>query len=198
MSKLTKTFTLLAVACCMLAGCYSNNCPMENVVLCNYYFYDMTGTPIKYNDTITVATLQPGWREMYTYKRLGYKTVTKEYLDSTMVEAGYTVTKSMQRNETILENLVTGASSLSLPVSYFFDADTLIFSYSNITLKDTMIVEKESYPHVELPECGTYRFHTLKSIRCTDAAIDSIAISHPQVNYDGSENVRIFFNGVAL
>ena len=46
----------------MLAGCYSNNCPLENTVTCNYGFYDAAGTPITYVDTITVTTLKPGYK----------------------------------------------------------------------------------------------------------------------------------------
>jgi hypothetical protein len=49
---------------------------------------------------------------------------------------------------------------------------------------------------VELPECGTYRFHHLLGITATDAAIDRIEICEPTVNYDGNTNVKIYFNGV--
>lgn len=186
------------VVCSVLVGCYSNNCPLENTVLCNYYFYDIEGIPIKYGDTITVKTLMPGWKNVYTYKRLGSKTITKDYVDSAMIEAGYSMTESTHRNDSILLNKKSGASSISLPMSYYNSADTLVFSYSGISLQDTVIVAQDSYPHVELPECGTHRFHTLKSIRSTGFAIDSIAISHPVVNYDGNENVKVFFNVVLL
>ena len=81
-------------------------------------------------------------------------------------------------------------------MSYFRDADTLVFSYGGILLKDTIKIQHDSYPHVELPECGTYRYHTLKSITATDAAIDHIEISNPFVNYEGKENIKIFFNGI--
>lgn len=186
----------MATMCCTLIGCYSNNCPMENTVLCNYYFYDAEGTPIKYMESITVKTLMPGWKPLYTYKKLGNLTVTKDYIDQELIDEGYTMTESTQRNDTILLNNKSDATYMSLPMSYFNNADTLVLSYSGISQKDTIIVEQDSYPHVELPECGTYRYHTLKSIKATDAAIDHIEISHPVVNYDGNENVKIYFNGV--
>lgn len=180
----------------LMVGCYSNNCPLNNTVTCNYYFYDSEGTAITYGDTITVTTLMPGQKMMYIYRKLGNTTVTSAYQDTTLINQGYTESTVWQRNDTILINKLSGASSMEIPMSYFHDADTLIFTYGSISLKDTIKIQHDSYPHVELPECGTYRYHTLKSITTTDAAIDHVEISNPLVNYDGSENIKIFFNGV--
>lgn len=179
-----------------LMGCYSNNCPLENTVTCNYGFYDSHGTVITYADAITVSTLKPGYKTVYTYRKLGNTTVTTEEPDSTLIEQGYTETKTQQRNDTVLVNKLTNASSMKVPMSYFHDSDTLIFSYDRITLKDTIKIQHISYPNVELPECGTYRFHTLQSVTTTEAAIDHIEISEPKVNYDGVTNIKIYFNGV--
>lgn len=181
----------------LMGGCYSNNCPLENSVVCNYYFYDSEGTAITYGDTITVTTLMPGWKTIYTYRKLGNVTVTKEYQDTALVNQGYTETASQVRNDTVLINQLSGASSMEVPMSYYHDVDTLIFAYRSISLKDTVKVFHDSYPNVELPECGTHRFHTLKSVTATDAAIDHIEINNPSVNYDGNENIKIYFNGVA-
>ena len=180
----------------MLAGCYSNNCPLENTVTCNYYFYDSEGTAITYGDTITVTTLMPGYKTVYIYRKLGNTTVTREHQDSTLLDLGYTESVTRQRNDTVLLNKLTNATSMKIPMSYFHDTDTLIFSYGRISLKDTIKIQHLSYPHVELPECGTHRFHTLQSITATDAAIDHIEISNPTVGYDGNENVKIYFNGI--
>ena len=133
---------------------------------------------------------------MYIYRKVGNTTVTKAYQDTTLINQGYTESTTWQRNDTVLINKLYGASSMEIPMSYFHDADTLIFTYGSISLKDTIKIQHDSYPHVELPECGTYRYHTLKSITTTDAAIDHVEISNPLVNYDGSENIKIFFNGV--
>lgn len=198
MKKTRNILVLLLALCGILASCYSNNCPLENTVLCNYYFYDAEGTPIKYGDEITVSTLMPGWKDVYVYKRLGSLTITKDYLDSALIKQDYSVTISRNRNDSIILNKQSSVSSISLPMSYFNAADTLVFAYSSISLKDTVIVEQDSYPHVELPECGTYRYHTLKTIRATDAALDHIEIAYPIVNYEGKENVKLFFNGVVL
>lgn len=186
----------VALVATLLVGCYSNNCPLENMVTCNYGFYDSEGTGIAYRDTITVTTLMPGYKTVYTYRKLGNLTVTKDYPDTALVNQGYTEKVSQQRNDTVLLNKLYAASSMNVPMSYFNEADTLILAYSHISQKDTIKIEHRSYPFVELPECGTYRFHTLHHVTATDAAIDHIEISEPKVNYDGLVNVKIYFNGV--
>lgn len=190
---------IISAACmgvALLTGCYSNNCPLENNVTCNYGFYDAEGTPSVYNDTITVTTLLPGHKTVYTYRKLGSQTVIKDYQDKALVNLGYTETISQQRRDTILLNKIHSAAEMKLPMSFFNTCDTLILSYRRISLKDTIKIEHTSYPYVELPECGTYRYHTLKAVTATDAAIDRIEIGNPQVNYEGEENIKIYFNGV--
>lgn len=187
---------IIGVATLLLVGCYSNNCPVENMVTCNYGFYDSEGTAISYNDTITVTTLKPGYKTVYTYRKLGNITVTKDYPDEELVNQGYTESTTQQRKDTILVNKLFGASSMKVPMSYFNEMDTLILSYKSITLKDTIKIQHIGYPNVELPECGTYRFHTLQQVTATDAAIDHIEINDSKVNYDGRTNIKIYFNGV--
>lgn len=181
----------------LLTSCSASNCPLENTVTCNYGFYDSEGTAVSYNDTITVSTLLPGTKTVYTYRQLGYLPVTLDYQDSSYIEKGYAQTISVVRRDTVLINKLTGASSMSVPMKYFSDNDTLILSYASISNKDTLYVSHDSYSFVDLPECGTHRFHTLKDIRCTYSGIYSIAISNPKVNYDGNENIKIYFNGTA-
>lgn len=180
-----------------VAGCYSNNCPLENTVTCNYAFFDSEGSPINYNDAITVTTLKPGYKQVYTYRKPGYQAVTKDERDETLIEQGYTESLSSQRRDTVLLNKLDRANSMKVPMSYFRDTDTLVLSYEHIIAKDTIWIRHKSHPHVELPECGTYRFHSLLEVRATDAAIDHIEVDNPEVNYDGLTNVKIYFNGVA-
>lgn len=181
----------------LLAACYSNNCPYDSVVTCNYNFYDMEGTAIIYNDTITVSLILPGGRTVYVYRRLGYATITSDTERPDLVEAGYTQSMREERNDTIIVNKSYGKGSISVPMSYYFPVDTLLFKYASVALPDTIFVEHESYPHVDLPECGSYRYHLIKHVRSTDAAIDHIEISNPTVDYEGNENIKIYFNGVA-
>lgn len=188
---------LCSIAVIALASCSSNNCPLENTVSCNYYFYDSEGNAITYTDPITVTTLKPGHKTVYVYRKLGELTVTLDQPDSTLIEAGYNEIPTTVRRDTILVNQTTTHNYIQLPMSYFNTSDTLVFKYSSISRNDTIIVTHQGYAHVELPECGTHYFHHLSDIKATDAAIDHIEIANPLVDYNGNENVKIYFNGVA-
>lgn len=181
----------------MLMACSSNNCPLENYVACNYGFYDAEGKAVTLLDTITVKTLLPGYKTVYTYRRLGSITITKDYEDASLVNAGYTMRAEVVRRDTILVNRLSKATSFKVPMSFFHEEDTLVISYSSIALPDTIKISHSSYPYVELPECGSYRFHGLKNVSATDRHIDHIEISNPKVNYDGNENIKIYLNGTA-
>lgn len=178
-------------------GCTSSNCPLESTVTCNYGFYDSEGTAVNYMDTLTVRTLLNGTKTQYTYRKLGYSTVTSDVQDSALIEAGYSERVDIVRRDTILANSLVGVASMKIPMRYFASADTLVLSYASISGKDTIYIEHDSFSNIDLPECGTHRFHTLRTIRSTYAGIDHIEIVHPEVNYDGIENVRIYFNGTA-
>lgn len=181
----------------MLMACSSNNCPLENYVACNYGFYDAEGTAVTLLDTITVKTLLPGYKTVYTYRKLGSFTVTKEYEDASLTDAGYSMTPEVVRRDTILVNSLSKASTFQLPMSFFNNEDTLVITYSSIALPDTIKVTHSSYPYVELPECGSYRFHNLLKVSATDRHIDHIEIANPKVNYEGNENIKIYLNGTA-
>lgn len=187
---------LLAVVV-IATSCSSNNCPLENTVQCNYYFYDSEGHAITPDDAITVKTLLPGSKLQYVYRKMGQTTVTLDSPDASYIENGYTETVSMVRRDTVLVNRSTSRAYIQVPMSYFNEADTLVFDYASISRNDTVIVSHRSYAHVELPECGTHYFHRITDIKATDAAIDHIEILNPLVNYDGNENIKIYFNGVA-
>lgn len=168
----------ITTATAAMCACYSNNCPLDNAVSCQYGFYDSEGTAITYGDTITVSTLMPGTKTVYIYRKLGNKTFTKDYKDVALIEQGYTESTAEQRRDTVLINNVYRAQSISLPMSYYRNIDTLVVAYHSISVKDTIWVEHEAFPfcrtarmwHIQIP-------HTQK-IRSTDAAIDHIEISN--------------------
>lgn len=196
----TVTLTLIigfSVISMLLAGCSSNNCPLESTVLCNFHFYDSEGTAISYGDTITVTTLLPGYKTVYIYRKFGMPTLTLDHPDQQLTESGYTMSQMETRKDSVLVNKLAGQSSMQVPLSYFNATDTLIVNYASISRNDTIYIGHNGYPYVDLPECGTHVFHKLSSISSTDAAIDHIEINKPDVNYEGNENIRIFFNGTA-
>lgn len=182
----------------LLMGCDASNCQLESTVTCNYGFYDSDGKAVTYGDTITVTTLLEGTRMQYTYRRLGYQAQTRYERDSSLLNAGWTETVAEVRRDTTLLNRLVGASSMKLPMMYFSTEDTLIFTYASIRSRDTLYVSHESYSNVDLPECGTHRFHHLNEVRCnTHAAIDRVEIEASEVNYEGYENIKIYFYGTA-
>ena len=187
------SYSLLA----LLYSCSANNCPLESNVTCNYGFYDSEGTAIVYGDEITVSTLLPGFKTVYIYKKLNEASVTLDERDESYLEDGYTETVSTIRRDTVLLNKISEISSMKLQMSYYSDNDTIIISYASISNKDTIYLNHKSYTHVDLPECGTNRFHTLTNIRSTDSGIYDIEIVDANVNYDGNENIKIYFNGIA-
>lgn len=181
---------LIASVC----SCSSANCPLNNIVLCNYWFYNDQGTASALNDEITVKTLQPGSHNLYIYRKLGERTLQYNQPRPELIDSGYAETISYVRNDTVLVNKLSNGTKFSVPMSYFGTEDTLIISYSRITSIDTIYIRHEGYTHVEQPECGAYRFHTLSSVRATDKAIDRIEMANPVVNYEEKENIRIYFN----
>ncbi len=192
MRILTILFTLA-----LLVSCSSNNCPLENKVSCNYHFYDSEGNAIKYTDYLTIKTLKPGYKKEYTYRKLGEQTIVTDTQTPEYVEQGYAESVQEVRKDTVLLNKSNTLSSVKLPMSYSHTSDTLVLHYGSILAKDTIIVQHTPYPYVEMPECGSYMFHVLTGIRSTEAGIDRVEIVNPNVNYEGQENIRIYFNGVA-
>lgn len=150
------------------ASCTSNDCPLNNTVhlICGFYNSE-DGSEIDIADTLTVTA-----------------------------------------RDSIILNRALGASIVSLPMSYSGETDTLVFTYSPadnaISFCDTIMVSKTNQAHFISLECGTNVFHTITAVThssgISDAthryAIDSIAVSNPNVNFDGQENLKIYYTVV--
>lgn len=181
----------------LLMACSAANCPMESTVTCNYGFYDEQGTAIANNDTLTISTLLPGTKQHYTYRLMGQRTVESDTRIDSLLEKGYTETITTVRRDTIIGNQLSGLATMKLPMSYYHEYDTIVIRYASISNRDTLYIRHIGYSNVDLPECGTHRFHTLLGIRSTESGIDHVEIVNPEVDYRGSENIRIYFNGIA-
>lgn len=103
-----------------------------------------------------------------------------------------TLTVTAAGTDSVLLNRQANAGSMELPMSYTGNTDMLILHFDNLG-NDTLWVDHTNYPYYETPECGTAIFHNITRIGHTNNHIDSIVIVKPSVNYDGLENVRIFF-----
>jgi len=186
------TLPLLLLAMLAAAACSTVTCPMDTVVTCNYTFYNTDGVAAALADTLNVSIRKDV--PVYTYSKEGHPDTTCLQPSHALVDSGYTEAVGWTKKDTTLVNNLANGSKFSVPMSYYRRVDTLILSYKLILWPDTVYITHDSYTHVETPECGSYRFHRLTGIRSTNRGIDRIEIGNPDVNYEGAENVKIYFN----
>ena len=194
MNNKKKSAIIGGVCVCMLliAACSTVTCPMDTVVTCNYLFYNTDGVATPLADTLNVSIKKDV--PIYVYSKEGHADTTLTSPSKTLADSGYVETRHWTKKDTTLVNKLVNGSQFKVAMSYYRSVDTLILHYGLILWPDTVYVSHDSYTHVETPECGSYRFHRLTGIRCTNRGIDHIEISNPTVNYEGAENVRIYFN----
>ncbi len=115
------------------------------------------------------------------------------YSDGVSVSLTDTLNVYACGTDSILINQETEVSSADIPMSFWLDADTLIFEVcgSDYILVDTIYVEKTNIPHFESPDCPSKMFHAITSVRCTHNYMDSVTIINPLVNFDQIENLQI-------
>ena len=92
-----------------------------------------------------------------------------------------------------LLNRSVGTASLNLPMSYWQDEDTLVFTIKgeDYLLRDTVWITKTNQVHYESPDCPTTLFHTIQNIRNTNEFIKSITVIRSSVNYELTTNLQI-------
>lgn len=108
-----------------------------------------------------------------------------------------TLTISTPRNidnpeeDTVLINRLVDTDSLSLPMSYQRTEDIYIFTFvqkdTELKTIDTLWVSKENEPHFESVDCNPVMFHTIKDVRFTQRAIDSIKVNYNKVTYNDAK-----------
>lgn len=108
-----------------------------------------------------------------------------------------TLTVSTPRNidnpeeDTVLINRLVDTDSLSLPMSYQRTEDIYIFTFvqkdTELKTIDTLWVNKENEPHFESVDCNPVMFHTIKDVRFTQRAIDSIKVNYNKVTYNDAK-----------
>ena len=125
------------------------------------------------------------------------------YSGDSAVSIGDTLTIAVR--DSVILNRSVATSTVSLPMSYTADADTLVFLYtpdgSEVSIADTLIVSKTNQPHIVSLECGTSVFHSISAVshshRAPDStfryAIDSVVVKHNEVNFDAQENLKIYY-----
>lgn len=82
-------------------------------------------------------------------------------------------------------------------MSYVNETDTLIFTVVDTlshTKRDTIWISKQNIQHFESPECPAAMFHNVTGASWTSVMIDSVTIVKPEIDYNVSENFKIYFH----
>ena len=111
---------------------------------------------------------------------------------ATEIAIGDTLTVTALGTDSVLLNRAYGQSRMELPMSNAGATDVIVMSFSNAGT-DTIWIDHTNYPYYETPECGAAIFHNITGIRATNNTIERVEIVKNSVNYDGLENVKIFF-----
>lgn len=112
----------------------------------------------------------------------------------------YSDTISVYAANTTLLNKYANATSFNLPMSYALQADTLTFEFRTSYGVNTanVIVSHTNTAHFVSLDCPTSFFHTITDIKhsaeTSHPTIDSIVVIKPEVNYDLTENIRIYLS----
>ena len=126
------------------------------------------------------------------------------YSSSTREKQTITDTLSITAADSVVLNKAINISSFNLPMSYGLSEDTLYFKFasSKASATDTVFIAHTNIPHFVSLDCGTAIFHKITGIHWTKRtptenlpiAIDSIFVSKSDVNYDQTENFKVYLN----
>jgi len=166
MNKHSKVFlpTLTALLAAVLAACSSIDCPIDNIVACNYQLLKSNGS----QDTL----------RQYRLSVLSARRDTTQ-TDTVLINRDQNVkTFSLPMSFHGEEDLL------------FF----VLSADSSIYYVDTVRIRKTNVPHFESVDCTPSYFHELRSVSTSHHAIDSIGIANPSVGYDKTiTHLHIFF-----
>ncbi len=106
-----------------------------------------------------------------------------------------TLTVTAAGTDSVLYNRGVGVSTLSLPLSYYRDADTLFFIIDtpDETYVSTLVIAKTNTAHYENPDCPATMFHVITSASVLGGVgVDSVSVSREDVNYLQDENIKVY------
>lgn len=103
-----------------------------------------------------------------------------------------TVSLMVNGKDTIMINHITDAEGISLPMSYTQECDTVVFHYED-NLCDSLYITHTNTPYYQSMECGTLMYHQLEGIKHTNIWIENTTIVNKNVNFNGDENIKIYF-----
>lgn len=112
------------------------------------------------------------------------------------VSVADTITVSAIDLDSVISNKSYSISTLSLPVSYYHAADSLLWTFADSRGRhayDTIIIHKTNIHHFDDPSCPAHMWHHIDSIHFSRNVIDTIIVATADINYDGLENFKIYF-----
>ncbi len=116
------------------------------------------------------------------------------YQGGSRVAISDTLTVTVAGSDSVLVNRSLRTSQLTLPMSFWASCDTLIFTVTDAesdTCVDTLWIEKTNEPHFESPDCPSYMFHRITSLRSTHEFIDSVCLMGDRVDFSQYEQIQI-------
>lgn len=123
------------------------------------------------------------------------KNAAGEIVADTIRDTLWVWTQRSDGRDTLLNSFI-GKTSFSLPVSYQYPEDMLVFAIRDTSLRwtlDTVWLGKNDMPHFESVDCPAHFFHEITSLKCTHDGIDSMSIVNPSVTYNkDARNINIF------
>lgn len=125
------------------------------------------------------------------YNRIGYCSINGD-----SVKEGYhlqeELTVILMVNGIEAEAIDGTNKEVQLPMSYTHGCDTVLFRYDG-SEADTLFVQHSNIPFYQSMECGTVMYHNITGVEHTHNLIDSVEVVHSFVNFDGNENLKIYF-----
>jgi len=161
----TKNIIIILSALALLA-CENITCPLNNTVAGVYGFY---------------ASARSG---------------SGPFVAGGAIKISDTLTITALGVDEVVANRLVNRSKVSLPVSFYGDIDSLRFTFTaadGSTGADTIWMAKENFGHLDDPSCPLHMWHNITHVYSTHHLIDSVLINHAEINYDGLENVQIYF-----
>lgn len=114
--------------------------------------------------------------------------------DPVAINGTLSVSVVRPQGDSIVLNLKNNASDVTIPLSYAYETDTLIFDYNSGMVYDTLYISHTNTPTLVSVACGTAMFHSLTTVRSTHHMIDTLIIKSPEVNYDERENIQVIYH----
>ena len=148
-----------------LMSCETYNCILDTSVNCVYGFY------------------------------ASGRTAGGDFVAGSSINVADTMTISILGDSIVLANKIVGQNGVSVPMSYYGDTDSLLLSITGEdgTGYDTIYVSKDNIIHLEDPSCPAHVWHTITNVNSTHHLIDTLLIKDVNINYDGLENLQIYF-----